>query len=147
MKKLLLGLLTAVLGLNAAAEIKPDDWRSESSESMVGIHLISDYGNGQQVLSKEIAEDIISKELNKLDWENNFYQFVVVIEPGVSMEVGGSLNGVDGLSAMYRNRHKRIDAVIKQPPETVKQMEEILFEFVAGNDAWKKKYDFDFMYY
>mgnify|MGYP001189806281 FL=1 len=63
------------------------------------------------------------------------------------MEVGGSLNGIDGLSAMYRDRNNRVDAVIKRPPETVKQMQEILESFISENGNWQQLYDFEFTNY
>ena len=147
LKKLLFGIFAALFGINANARIESADWTLYPTETTVGIHLISDYGNYQTLLSKDISNKIISTEINKLDWVSNFYQFVVVLEPGISMEVGGSLNGIDGLSAMYRNRHNRIDAVINEAPETVLQMQNILEDFILGDHKWQKKYDFDFKAY
>ncbi|MBU8921221.1 MAG: hypothetical protein KOO63_05320 [Bacteroidales bacterium] len=147
MKKFLFGIFAALFGISANAQIASADWTVDPTETTVGIHLISDYGNGQTLLSKEISNKIIATEINKLDWVSNFYQFVVVLEPGVSMEVGGSLNGIDGLSAMYRNRHNRIDAVINEAPQTVLQMQNILEDFILGNDQWQKKYDCNFKAY
>ena len=147
LKKFLFGMISVLFGITADAQIDPSDWRDDPTETVVGVHLLSDYGGGQTLLSKEISKKIIAQEIQKLDWENNFYQFVVVLKPGVSMEVGGSLNGVDGLSAMYRNRHNRIDAVINDAPETVLQMQRILESFILGGEEWRKEYDFDFKSY
>lgn len=147
MKRLLFGMFYALFGFTANAQIESSDWRKDPTETVVGVHLISDYGSGQTLLSKEISNKIIATEIQKLDWENNFYQFVVVLEPGVSMEVGGSLNGIDGLSAMYRNRQERIDAVINEAPETVLQMQTILEDFILGNDNWQKAHSFNFKSY
>jgi hypothetical protein len=147
LKNFLFGMFAALFGINANAQNVDSDWTVDSTETIVGVHLISDYGSDQVILSKEISNKVIATEINKLDWKNNFYQFVVVLEPGVSMEVGGSLNGIDGLSAMYRNRHNRIDAVINEAPESVLTMQKILEYFILGNDQWQKEYDFNFKAY
>lgn len=121
-------------------------WMLDKTESDVGVHLL--LSDGEHIhISGELNWKLIRKNLNDLDWNNNFYQFIVVTEPGISMEVGGSLNEIYGLSAMYRNRHKRVNAVIKQPPESVYEMERILEEFLKPNEVWIKKYDFKFTYY
>ncbi|CAA0104241.1 Uncharacterised protein [BD1-7 clade bacterium] len=147
MKKFMFGIFSALFGISANAQIESADWKLDPTETTIGIHLISDYGNGQSLLSKEISNKSIATEINKLDWVSNFYQFIVVLEPGISMEIGGSLNGINGLSAMYRNRHNRINAVINEAPESVLQMQNILEDFILGDDQWKKKYDFDFKAY
>ncbi|CAA0092700.1 Uncharacterised protein [BD1-7 clade bacterium] len=147
MKKFMFGIFSALFGISANAQIESADWKLDPIETTVGIHLISDYGNGQALLSKEISNKIISSEINKLDWVSDFYQLIVVLEPGISMEIGGSLNGIDGLSAIYRNRHNRIDAVISEAPESVLQMQNILEYFILGDDQWQKKYDFGFKTY
>jgi len=147
MKRLLTGLFLTLFGTSTSDPPNQDAWQTDPTETLVGIHLISDYGNKQVTLSTEISKELIAKELNKLDWENRFFQFVVVVSPGVSMEVGGSLNGIDGLSAMYRDRHNQVDAVIKQPPQTVHEMQNILESFISGKDNWKKSYEFEFKNY
>ena len=147
LKRFLIGLFVTLFGANSSAQVNQDAWKEDPAETIVGIHLISDYGSEHTILSTEISREIIDKELEKLDWNNNFYQFAVVVSPGVSMEVGGSLNGIDGLSAMYRDRNNRVDAVIKRPPETVKQMQEILESFISENGNWQQLYDFEFTNY
>jgi len=122
-------------------------WENEPSESIIGIHLLSEYGSKYRFISKQVSSEIIQTELGKLDWKHKFYQFVVVIKPGISMEVGGSLNQHDGLSAMYRNRHKKVDAVIISPPTSVNQMAEILLSFIKADGTWKEKYAFEFVSY
>ena len=104
---------------------------------------MSDYGDDYDYLSEEISTRIISSEINKLDWENGFFQLIVVVEPGVSMEVGGSLNGIDGLSAMHRNRLKRVDSVIVNPPDSVYAMQRILEVFIDPNMEWDKEFEFE----
>lgn len=143
MKRYCSFILLLLLTLTGHAE----SWKKDASEAIVGIHLLSDYGSEYQFLSQEITEEKIREEINKLDWSKSFNQFVVVKHPGVSMEVGGSINPVDGLSAMYRDRHNKVDAVIATPPATVDEMAEILVAFIKSDDSWKKKYEFEFTKY
>ncbi|ACE83307.1 PLD nuclease N-terminal domain-containing protein [Cellvibrio japonicus] len=121
-------------------------WKEDKTETAVGIHIIFPDGKHDHI-SDKLDLEIIEKEIKKLDWHSNFYQFIVVIKPGISMEVGGSLNGVDGLSAMYRNRINRVDAVIRTPPEDVSEMQKILKVFLMPGEEWRKKYEFNFTHY
>lgn len=135
-----------IIELEGLIDSRNESWVNDKTETEVGVHLL--LANGENIhVSSELKFSIIKDKLNSLDWINNFYQFVVVTQPGVSMEVGGSLNGVDGLSAMYRNRQDRVDAVIKNPPESFYEMEKILEEFLKPNNVWMQKYDFEFTYY
>jgi hypothetical protein len=136
-------LLFVLCAVNAYAE----SWKEDPSETVVGIHLLTDYGSGHQLLSQELSEKKIREEIYKLEWQRKFYQLVVVTEPGISMEVGGSMNPNVGLSAMYRNRRNRIDAVIISPPSTVDEMAEILIAFLREDESWKKEYEFEFTKY
>ena len=145
MKNLLASII--IFLLSATNYALASSWENEPSESIKGIHLLYEYGAKYSFLSKQVSPAIIRRELGKLDWKNNFFQFVVVVEPGISMEVGGSLNPQDGLSAMYRDRHKRVDAVIISPPTSVNEMEEILVSFIKADGAWKDKYAFEFVSY
>ena len=147
MANFLTSFLANVLGIGARTPIASVNWREDPTEATVGIHLLSHYGSEQEYLSNETSIESIREELDRLDWEGNFYQFVVVIEPGISMEVGGSLNGVDGLSAMYRNRLDQVEGVIKEPPEDVLEMKHILELFVSGTDKWMQEYEFGFISY
>jgi hypothetical protein len=116
-------------------------------ERTIGIHLLSNYGSEYSFLSESISQEYIEREIRKLDWHNSFNQFIVIIDPGVMMEVGGSLDPTDGLSARYLNRNTREEAVIVNPPESVSEMEDILIKFTSGSDSWKTDYSFDFVTY
>lgn len=136
-------LLLVLCVITAYAE----SWKEDPSETVVGIHLLTDYGSGYQFLSRELSDKKVREEINKLEWQRRFYQLVVVTKPGISMEVGGSINPNVGLSAMYRDRHNRIDAVIISPPSTVDEMAEILIAFLREDESWKKEYEFEFTKY
>src|SRR5690554_2423980 len=64
-----------------------DLWMFDKTESDVGIHVLSSTGKHAHI-SNKLSWELIRKELHALDWRNNFYQFIVVTDPGVSMEVG-----------------------------------------------------------
>lgn len=132
--------------LDEEDKYKHELWMKDATESEVGVHLIFQ-GDRHVHLSAKLDMEFIANELNKLNWKEHFYQFIVVVEPGISMEVGGSLNGIDGLSAMYRNRHERIDAVIRNPPKSVLEMQEILEAFIKPEEKWERKYAFDYYSY
>lgn len=144
--KRLLGSLLAML-LPASSPAQTDAWQSDPIESTVGIHVIPNFGDDPTVSSPSISDVAIRNALKSVDWVSGFHQVVVVTSPGISMEVGGSLDPEHGLSAMYRDRHDRIDAVIGVPPETIEEMESILIAFSRQDGSWKREYDFDYKHY
>ena len=117
-----------------------EDIKPEPSEKNAGIHLLSDYGDEYEQISSDTDSIIIKDLINRLDWESGFYQVICTLEPGVLIEVGGSLNGHDGLSGIYINRLKNIEAVTIEPPETKAEMIEIMQSFAVGSDVWHTKY-------
>ncbi len=145
MKQLLASLLALLLPVTSPDQT--DAWRSETTESNVGIHVIPNFGADPTVFSSTISDDAIRAALRSVDWINGFHQVIVVTSPGISMEVGGSLDPQHGLSAMYRDRHDRLDAVIVDPPETVTEMESILISFIRQDDSWRQEYEFDLKHY
>lgn len=60
------------------------------------------------------------------------------------MEVGGSLDPEHGLSAVYRNRRAGIQAVTREAPKTVSDLEAILLAFIKPGDGWQQVQEFDF---
>jgi hypothetical protein len=85
MRVLLITFLLFVIGVsNVAAD---ENWRSDQIESKRGIHLLSDYGSGYHYLGNNLELTNVLSELNKLNWRKNFLQFMVVKQPGISMEV------------------------------------------------------------
>jgi len=58
--------------------------------------------------------------------------------------LGGSLNPDHGLSAVYRNRNEQTEAVTKEAPETVEDMEAILIAFLKPGDGWMQVQAFEF---
>lgn len=142
MKRLLAVLLSILLPTSAPAQAPA--WEKDPTESRVGIHVIPNFGDDPTVYSQEITEAAVRSALKSVDWATGFHQVVVVLSPGTSMEVGGSLDPEHGLSAMYRNRHKGIEAVTRDAPKTVSDLEAILLAFIKPGDGWKQVRKFDF---
>ncbi|MFL6587832.1 MAG: hypothetical protein ACJ8GV_13240 [Luteimonas sp.] len=142
MERLLLGLLSLLLPASSAAQAHA--WETDPVESNVGIHLIPNFGDDSTIYFPKISEDAVRSALRSVDWVNGFHQVVVVLSPGTSMEVGGSLDPDHGLSAVYRNRNEQTEAVTKYAPETVDDMEAILIAFLKLGDDWTRVQEFEF---
>ena len=142
MKRLLAVLLSILLPTSAPAQTPA--WKKDPTESRAGIHVIPNFGNDPTVYSQAITEAAVRSALKSVDWEKGFHQVVVVLSPGTSMEVGGSLDPEHGLSAIYRNRHKGIEAVTRDAPRTVSDLEAILIAFIKPGDGWQQVQKFDF---
>ena len=112
-------------------------------EDRRGLYLLSDYGRSCQLVSPAISPNAIEDLVNSIEWEAGFYHVICTRQPGISMEVSGSLNGADGLSAMYRNRPESVECVVTQPPENRAEMIQILISFALSKDPWHEKYTFE----
>ena len=115
----------------------------DPTQENIGIHLLSDYASEYEFVSEEISESCVVDLINNLEWENGFFQVTVTLEPGLFMEVGGSLNGIDGLAGVYHNHPEKIMLVTSIPPENRDEMVEIILSFIRKNGEWKDKYQFD----
>lgn len=118
-------------------------WETHPVESRIGTHVIPNFGDDPTRFSTEVTEKSIRTALKSVDWENGFHQVVVVTAPGVSMEVGGSLDPDQGLSAVYRNRHERTELITKDAPRSIAELEVILLAFAKQDDSWRKVREFD----
>lgn len=114
----------------------------DPTQERVGVHLLSDFGEGYAYVSEEPSIPIVVELMEGLDWERGFFQVIVTLAPGVSMELGGSLNGVDGLSGVYRNRAEQLHLVTSVPPDSVEDMVEIMQSFIRKDGLWQDKYQF-----
>ncbi|WP_339462996.1 hypothetical protein [Pseudomonas sp. EA_105y_Pfl2_R69] len=115
----------------------------EDVNNVVGLHVISDFGSDYTYVSEAPDHIEISNTIKRLDWQKGFHQVILVTAPGVSMEVGGSLDPSDGLSSVYRDINKSIYRVTVDPPISVNQMEKILLSFHAGDNQWEKMYKYE----
>ena len=141
--KIFLSLILSIV--IPACSVEPTDrWETDPVESRVGVHVIPNFGDDPTVFSSDISPQAVQAALHSVDWGSGFHQVVVVISPGISMEVSGSLNPEHGLSAVYRNRLKGIEAVTKDAPEGISGLEAILLAFVRRNDSWRQVQEFAF---
>ena len=112
-------------------------------EDVPGLHVLSDYGSRYGLVDKYPTEKSIRATIRSLDWVGGFHQVVLVTSPGVSLEVGGSLDPDDGLAAVYRHSKYKTFQCPTKPPATIENMEDLLVSFYFGDGRWKQMYDFE----
>lgn len=101
----ILFLILSILCSNAIAQTE------DTLDSYPGLHLIADGLNNDRTykyVSKNPTDEDIKSLIDSLEWLESFHQVILVLSPDVSMEIGGSMNPKDGLSAVYRNKEKGI---------------------------------------
>ena len=96
--------------------------------------LLSDYGSSEKIISNEPTEKMIIELIDSLDW-NNFYQVIIEKENKDYMEVSGSLDPADGLSALYQEKNKQY--VIVNPPKTIEELKKIAISYFKNDKYWK----------
>lgn len=139
----ILAAMLALLLPACAPEPTQHAWETHPVESRIGTHMIPNFGDDPTRFSPETTGTSIRTALESVDWENGFHQVVVVTSPGVSMEVGGSLDPDHGLSAVYRNRRERIELITKVAPRSIAELEIILLAFAKQDDSWRTIREFD----
>jgi len=112
-------------------------------EEIPGLHVLSEYGDQHRFLDKNPTEETIRATIRGLDWVGGFHQVLLVKSPGVSLEVGGSLHPDDGLASVYRDWQNNIYRVTREPPTTVKNMEDLLVSFHLGDGRWEQTYNYE----
>ena len=117
--------------------------QSSDPEFLSGLHVFSDYGSKYRYIHENPTEETIRTMIRSLDWVDGFHQVLLVVSPGISLEVGGSLNPEDGLHSVYRDWNRGIPKVTKEPPTTVENMEELLVSFHFGDGRWQQMYDYE----
>lgn len=151
------GLSKIIAGLLAGVAIWPNPDRQEPSDDSTdaqesssepvddfpGLHVLSEYGAQHRFVDKNPTEETIRATIRSLDWVGGFHQVILVTSPGVSLEVGGSLDPDDGLASVYRDSKNKIYRVTREPPITVEHMEDLLVSFYLGDGQWKRMYDYD----
>lgn len=108
-----------------------------------GLYVVRGYGRTCELASEVISVNAIEDLINRIDWQSGVHQVICTVRPGVSMEVGGALNGEEGLRAMYCNRREKIECVITEPPKNPAEMIEILVSFATSTELWHEKYSFE----
>ena len=131
-------LVLSILCSSASAQT------ADTLDSYPGLHLLADglsSDRSYRYVSKIPTNEDVENLIDGLEWIKSFHQVILVLSPNVSMEVGGSMNPEDGLSAVYRNKEKGIHWVTEFPPN-IEQMKQILILFKSEDESWKKFYGF-----
>ena len=115
----------------------------DSVEDIPGLHVLSEVGDQHRLLDKNPTEETIRTTIRGLDWVGGFHQVILVTSPGVSLEVGGSLDQDDGLASVYRDWKNKIYRVTREPPTTIENMEDLLVSFHLGDGRWEEMYDYE----
>jgi hypothetical protein len=115
----------------------------EPVEAIPGLHVLSEYGDQHRFLDKSPTEETIRTTIRGLDWVGGFHQVLLVTAPGVSLEVGGSLDPDDGLASVHRDLKNKVYRVTREPPTTVENMEDLLVSFHLGDGRWEQMYDYE----
>jgi hypothetical protein len=137
------GILTALRSFFAAKPAKSPSQVTDAPEGRaVGLHVLSDFGDTHQFVSEAPNRRLIMSTIQALDWRKGFHQVILITEPGVSMEVGGSLDPSDGLSSVYQDEKNDIYRATVSPPGTVDEMEAILVSFLQGDGRWEQMFDY-----
>jgi hypothetical protein len=140
MKNGILSNLRSLFGAKAAKS--PSQVTDPPDGRAIGLHVLSDFGDNYEFVSEAPNRPLIMSTIRALDWRNGFHQVILVTEPGVSMEVGGSLDPSDGLSSIYQDEKNDIYRVTAKPPSTVDEMEAILVSFLHGDGRWEQMYEY-----
>ena len=124
----------------------PTDAREQSgdpADEIPGLHVFSEYGGQGKSVNKNPTEEIIRSTIRRLDWVDGFHHVWLVTPPGESLEVSGSLDPDYGLSSAYRDWSNNVVRVIKEPPISVDQMEDLLVSFHLGDGRWEKLNEYE----
>ncbi len=143
--KLVAGLLADVVAWSSPEAGEkgdhPTDIEEETGEPIEhvpGLHVLSDYGAEHRFVDEFPTERTIRSTIRSLDWLGGFYQVLLVTSPGVCFEVGGSLDPEDGLSSSYSHAKKGVFKVIKEPPTSVANMEDLMVSFHRADGRWER---------
>ncbi|MCA0393162.1 MAG: hypothetical protein LCH70_03410 [Proteobacteria bacterium] len=135
-------LLRAALGPLLPGDDTGNAREPDPMETRAGIHLLHGTSAAFESFSETVDADTVLAAIRSVDWDADFCQVFIVPRPGVWLEVGGSLDPQHGLSAMYVHRGDRVESVIRLPPRTLAEMEDIALTFLASEDALFDAYPF-----
>jgi len=125
------------------SDIHTEEPSGDPLPDVPGLHVLSEYGAQHKFVDNTPTEETIRVTVRGLDWVEGFHQVLLVTSPGVSLEVGGSLDPQDGLASVYRDCKNEIFRVTREPPTTVENMEELLVSFYLGDGRWEQMYDYE----
>lgn len=103
------------------------------------LKLVVSYNFGEDLItiSENVTSEIIKNTMESIDW-NKFHIVQLEDHLGNALNVSGSLVE-DGIASGLMTSDDQI--VLKvNPPKTVKEMTEILIDFLKGEEIWRNKY-------
>ena len=144
------GLLTSLAAWSSPEARETPDRSTDADDKLdaaiygvPGLHVVSDYGADHCFADQHPTEKTIRKTLRSLDWLGGFHQVILVTSPGVSFEVGGSLDPSDGLSSSYSDSQEGVFKVINEGPKSVAEMESLMVSFYRGDGRWERLNDYE----
>lgn len=97
-----------------------------------------DFGQRIETISEKATVEQIKKTMESINW-NEFHIVQLEDEKENALHVSGSLTE-DGFSSGYVTTDNHI--LLVNPPTSVKEMTEILIEFLKGEENWRSKYEY-----
>jgi len=104
------------------------------------LKVISDYGATSRLVSEDATVGLVEETMGALDW-SGFHQVVLEQRTGEYLEVGGSLDPSDGLSALYEENGRQ--HLTRTAPTTIGELLELQRAYLAGADRWKALVEWD----
>ena len=102
-----------------------------------GLNIYPGKDGNAKLVSKEPTKEVVSKTMDEINWIN--ISFVhLVFEDNCWVEVSGSLS--EGFCSIYKNADLELFA--DPPPESIKEMKDILFAFITNQEVAIEKYGF-----
>ena len=113
--------------------------RNRAQPRHLVLTVTSNFSDQTKTISTNATQKIIETTMKALNW-NEFQIVILKDRRGNMLDVSGSLYE-DGLSSSYSND----DFILlkEEPPESVKEMTQILVDFLKGEDVWRNKYNYE----
>lgn len=107
-------------------------------KNKVEIRVTSDYGSNEILRQANTTVEIIEETMNSLNW--NEFQIVNLSRNDKDwISLSGNLSD-EGLVCVYEENNEVY--MIETPPNTIKEMKDILISYYEGDGKFKKKYKF-----
>ncbi|CAM3535582.1 hypothetical protein [Aequorivita lipolytica] len=128
------------LKTNEIAENRTENINSKMEENNRTLRLVVsyDFGENLKTISEKATPEIIKNTMESINW-NEFHIVQLEDENENALHVSGSLYE-DGLASGYVTENDHI--LIVNPPKSVKELTEILIEFLKGEEIWRNKYEY-----
>ena len=128
------------LATTEITENRTENINSKMKENYRTLRLVVsyDFGENLKTISEKPTPAIIKSTMESINW-NEFHIVQLEDENENALHVSGSLYE-DGLASGYATEDDQI--LIVNPPKSVKEMTEILIDFLQGEEIWWNKYEY-----